>query len=226
MSNEIHPTVIIQGDVQLGKNNKILPYTILSGPLKIGDGNIIGPHVVIGSPGQDTRQPRYDSSQKRIQIGNNNIIREFTAVQKPAYQELTSIGNDVFLMQSVHVPHDAILEDKVSVTPMVVIGGLVRLMKGCNIGLGATIHQYSVIGQYSIVGMGSAVLKNVKPFSRYIPGKPISVNQYAIDKFGFEKNADEIYQYVLEGKQPQSESILSLVENYSRHHVESKRSQY
>ena len=61
-NNEIHPTVIITGEVKFGTGNKILPNTIIIGPTEIGDNNIIGPNVVIGSPGQDTRNPRYDST--------------------------------------------------------------------------------------------------------------------------------------------------------------------
>ena len=46
--------------------------------------------------------------------------------------------------------------------------------------MACTINQYTVIGQYSIVATNAACMKNVKPFSRYIPGKPLSVNYYAI----------------------------------------------
>lgn len=226
MTNKIHPTAIIGENVNLGENNEILAYSILEGPLDIGNGNRIGPHVVIGTPGQDTRNPRYDSSQKRIKIGNNNIIREFTGVQKPCYREITSLGNDVFLMQSVHVPHDAILEDKVVITPMVALAGIVRLMEGCNIGMGASIHQYSIIGQYSIVATGAAVMRNVKPFSRFIPGKPISVNQYAIDKYGFSEHTDEISKFVLENLLPTHEIPLAIVSRYLEFHRASERQQY
>lgn len=224
--NVIHPTAIIEGDVSLGKDNEILPYTILQGPLEIGSGNRIGPHVVIGSPGQDTRNPRYECSKKKIRIGDRNIIREFTAVQKPAYREITSLGSDVFLMQSVHIPHDAVLEDKVVITPMVSLAGIVHLLEGCNIGMGASIHQYSVIGQYSIVATGAAVTKNVKPFSRYIPGKSISVNHYAIEKFGFTEFSDEICRYVLENRGPSSEIVGKIINHYQVLHQKSERPEY
>ncbi|HWU41797.1 MAG TPA: hypothetical protein VN132_00125, partial [Bdellovibrio sp.] len=190
------------------------------------DNNLIGPHVVIGSPGQDTRNPRYDSSLSKIKIGNNNIIREFTAIQKPCYKDLTEIGNDVFLMQSVHIPHDASVADKVVITPMCVIGGISTLLEGANIGMGASIHQYSIVGQYSIVATGSSVVKNVKPFSRYIPGKPITVNTYALNKFGLADHVDEVTQYVLDNVTPKSERIGNIVEHYTRLHVESGRDQY
>lgn len=225
-SNEIHPSVIITGDVKIGQGNKILAYTVLTGPLEIGDNNIIGPHVVIGSPGQDTRNPRYDSSQSFIRIGNNNIIREFTAIQKPCYREITELKNDIFLMQSVHIPHDAIIEDKVVITPMCVLAGITTLLEGTNLGMGCTIHQYSIIGQYSIIATGAAATKNVKPFSRFIPGKPISLNKYAVEKFGYGEYLDEISKYVLEDKWPTSEKVLSVVEKYQKLHTESKREQY
>ena len=224
--NEIHPTAIIGDNVKLGKGNRILPYTIIIGPTEIGDDNIIGPHVVIGSPGQDTRNKYYDSSNSFIKIGDRNIIREFTAIQKPCYEEITLIGNDVFLMQSVHIPHDAQLGDKVVITPMCVLAGITKILEGANLGMGATINQYCIIGQFSIVATGAAVMKNVKPFSRFIPGKEISVNDYAIKKYGFENQKDEITKYVLEGVMPKSEIINQIIQDFQEKHLLSKRELY
>lgn len=226
MSNIIHPTAIIEGDVQLGDNNEIGPYSVLYGPLKIGDGNWIGPHVTIGTPGQDTRNPRYDSSNCRIEIGDGNIIREFTAIQKPCYRDVTRIGNRVFLMQSVHVPHDAILEDDVVITPMVVMGGIVRILKGANLAVGSSVHQYSVVGQYSIVAMGAAVTKNVKPFAKYVPGRPVSVNDYAVKKYGFLDVRDQIEAYLLHGKLPTDERLIGIVSEFEALSAESGRDLY
>src|SRR5258708_36404262 len=108
-------------------------------------------------------------------------------------------------MQSVHIPHDALLEDDVVITPMVALAGITRILKGANLGMGCIINQYPVVGQYSIVATGAPVLKNIKPFSRYIPGKPISINTYAIKKFGFEAFTEEISEYILAGKKPHSQ---------------------
>lgn len=224
--NNIHPTVIIEGKVELGQNNEILPYTILKGPLKIGNNNIIGPHVVIGSPGQDTRNPRYDSSNKLITIGDNNIIREFTAVQKPCYEDLTSIGNNVYLMQSVHIPHDAIISDKVVITPMVVLAGLTRILTGANLALGVNVSQHVVVGQYSIAAAGATVIKSIKPFSRYIPGQLTSINEYAIIKYGFTEYIEEIKAYVFNDESPSSEVISNIVNEYNELFHKSGTRQY
>lgn len=224
--NNIHSTAIIDNQVTLGKNNTILPYTIIYGPTEIGDDNIIGPHAVIGTPGQDTRNPRYDSSQALIKIGNRNIIREFCAIQKPCYEDITLLGDDIFLMQSVHIPHDAQIGNKVVITPMCVLAGITRVLEGANLGMGCTINQYSIIGQYSIIATGSSVMKNVKPFSRYIPQKPISVNTYAIKKFGFEQFTEEITDYVLLDKKPSSKELVQLIELFEIHHEKSGRAVY
>ena len=224
--NKIHPTAIIEGKVELGEGNEIGPYSVLYGPLELGNGNWIGPHVTIGTPGQDTRNPRYDSSNARVQIGNNNIIREYTAIQKPCYRDLTKIGDRVFLMQSVHVPHDAVIHDDVVITPMVVMGGIVRVLAGANLAVGCSVHQYSVIGHYSIVAMGAALTKNIRPFSKYVPGKPISVNDYAIEKYAFGNVRDEIYAYLLDGIKPTDERLLQIVEEFESLSTESGRLVY
>lgn len=224
--NNIHNTAIIDERVKLGENNVILPYTVIYGPTEIGNNNIIGPHAVIGTPGQDTRNPRYDSSEKKIIIGDNNIIREFTAIQKPCYQDLTYIGNNVHLMQSVHIPHDAIIHDDVVITPMVSLAGITRILKAANLGMGATVAQYLIVGQYCIVATGAAATKNVKPFSKFIPGKPISVNDYAINKFGFSEYKEEIYNFVLNDIYPTSEVIKSIVDEYQELHLKSGKGQY
>lgn len=214
--NQIHQSVIIEGDVQLGDNNRILPNCIIYGPVEIGCDNIIGPNVVIGTPGQDTRNRYYDSSNCRIKIGNRNIIREFTAIQKPCYEDITLVGDDVYIMQSVHIPHDAHLYDKVVVTPMTVLAGLVKVLDGANLAIGCALNQRTTIGQYSIAAAGAVVMKNIKPFSRYIPGKPISVNKYAIDKYGFSAYSDEIAAYVLEDVMPTSTEITNIVNVFNQ----------
>lgn len=221
--NQIDQSCIIGDDVILGDDNQILENVIIKGPTKIGNNNIIGPNVVIGSPGQDTRNPRYDSSQSCIEIGDNNIIREFTAIQKPCYRDITKIGNNVFIMQSVHIPHDAILYDNVIVTPMCVFGGIVRLLKGANIGMCSSVHQFTVIGHYAMIAQGSALVKNVRPFTLYIDNKKPKINIYAVKKYGLIEHLDEITKYVIEGIIPKSDILLKYSEEFDKLHIESKR---
>ena len=210
----------------MGNGNEIGAYSVLYGPLTIGDGNWIGPHVVVGTPGQDTRNPRYDSSKARIEIGSNNIIREFTAIQKPCYRDVTRIGNHVFIMQSVHVPHDAIIKDDVVITPMVVMGGIVNILQGATLAVGCSVHQYSVVGHYSIVAMGAFLAKNVRLFAKYVPRKAVSVNDYAVKKYGFENVRDQIVAYLMDGVKPTDSRLVNIVDEFELLSAESGRSVY
>lgn len=213
--NKIHSTAIIGKEVILGEGNTILPYTIIEGPVVIGNNNVIGPHVVIGCPPTDTKHIdlRYDDSC--VIIGDNNIIREFSLIEQPCYEEKTIVGNDVFLMQGVHISHDVHLQNKAVITNTSVLAGIVKILEGANVAMACTINQYTVVGQYSIVATNAACMKNVKPFSRYIPGKPISVNHYAIKKFGFEAYGKEIEEYVLNNKEVNSEPLKRIVDEFN-----------
>ena len=224
--NQIHPTALIENDVCLGQDNVIQAYTILIGPLDIGDNNLIGPQAVIGTPGQDTRNPRYNSSTCKIRIGSNNIIREHVAIQKPCYEQVTHIGSNVHIMHGVHVPHDAWIEDDAVLTAGAMLAGSVRVLRAATVAMGCTVHQRSVIGQYSIAAMGAAVMKNIRPFSRYIPNRPLSVNHYALEKYGFRDMEAEITLYVLEGKRPISPILVSIIEHYEDLHRRSGRFEY
>lgn len=210
----------------MGSGNEILPNTIIYGPTRIGDNNKIGPGAIIGMPGQDTRNRNYDSSQSIIEIGSLNIIRECVSIQKPCYEEKTVIGNGTFLMHGAHIPHDAIVQDDVVVTPGCVLAGIVKILKGASLGISSAIHQRSVIGHYSMIGMSSSITNNVKPFTIFAQGKRPRVNRYAIDKYGFSEYQDEIINYVLHGVEPRSEVISLMVEEFNLLHALSKRPLY
>lgn len=199
--NMIHPTAIIGDEVEIGYGNIIHPYTIIEGKVKIGNNNNIGPHVIIGCEPTDTKHIERDLENQQVIIGNNNIIREFSLIEQPCYENVTEICDDVFIMQGVHISHDVVLCNKSVITNQSVLAGIVKVLDGANIAMACTINQYTTIGHYSIVATNAACMRNVKPFSRYIPGKANTVNYYAIKKFGYEAYTEEIEGYVLNNKE-------------------------
>ena len=95
-------------------------------------------------------------------------------------------------MAYAHVPHDAVIEDSVTIANSVQIGGHSHLMRGCNIGLSACIHQFTVIGSYAMVGMGSVVGKHILPFNTFAGSGPkrLGVNEVGLKRIGCD--ADKI----------------------------------
>lgn len=213
--NSIHPTAIIGKNVILGDNNTIGAYALIEGNTLIGNNNHIGPHTAIGVEPTDTKHIDFSFGTPKLVIGDNNIIREFCVVEQPCYEAESRIGKNVFLMQGVHLSHDNVLKDHVVITNQCVVGGIAKILDGADLGMGCTINQYSIIGHYSIVATGAPCMKNVKPFSRYIPNKPISVNTYAVKKYGFTEYLEEITAYVIEDVMPTSNRIKSIIEEFN-----------
>lgn len=215
MSNKIHPTAVIGGDVEMGSGNVIGAYCVLEGPLTLGDDNQIGPHAVIGTRGDEIWQRRYDTTGKRVEIGSRCTVREHTTIHKPCYGEATVLGDDVYLMHGAYVAHDTRLARGAILAQNSAIGGVSRVLENGYLAIGAVLHQQAVIGQYAIVGAAAAAVKSVRPFSRYVPGQPVTLNSYAIERYGFEEHREEIERYVLEGIAPASGPIAAMVAEYA-----------
>lgn len=226
MGNQIHPTAVLDGEIEMGEDNVIGPFSVLLGPLRIGSGNHVGPHASIGTPGDEIWQRRYDTAGKAVEIGDACTIREHVAIHKPVYGELTRVGSHVFLMHGSYVAHDTVVADRAVLAQNTAIGGVSRVLEGAYVAMGAAVHQRAVIGHYSIVAAASAAIRDVRPFTRFIPGRPTSVNTYALTRYGLEEHRDEIARYVHEGRPPESERIGRMVAEYEQLHAESERGQY
>tara|TARA_Y100001973_G_scaffold101968_1_gene166092 strand:+ start:2896 stop:3501 length:606 start_codon:yes stop_codon:yes gene_type:complete len=177
----IHRTVVIEGDVILGRNCEIGPNACLYGPLTIGDNTQIYPGTVIGSA------PQHRSKQKKfgVQIGDSCVIREFVTVHAGIERE-TVVGDFAYLMAGSHVAHDCLLEENVTLANSALLAGHCHIMKNANLGLNVSVHQYSVIGSYTMLGMGTVVhsRSKIEPGVVYIgnPSKPLRMNHSSMNK--------------------------------------------
>jgi UDP-N-acetylglucosamine acyltransferase len=166
--NQVHPTAVIADGVSLGNGNVIGPYAIILGPARIGDGNWIGPHVVIGTPaeirGIDHGVPGQRPVGTGVIIGHRNVIREYTTIHQGHY-DVTSIGDDGYLMNKVYIGHDNAIGNGVTMASSVTLGGHVHIGEGANLGMGATVHQRRRIGPGCMIGMGAVVTRDIPPYA-------------------------------------------------------------
>jgi UDP-N-acetylglucosamine acyltransferase len=184
--NNIHPTAIIEDGVFIGQNNYIGPYCIIRVGTTIGDNNRFESHCCIGSSAEHRDYMREETMGCSVTIGNNNIFREYITINRGTIRE-TQIGNNVTMLRGSHLGHDVIVEDEVTLSCNVLIGGESYIMEGVNMGLGAICHQYSILGAYSMIGMGGIVTKSssILPGEIYI-GNPCRFLK--LNKIGLERN--------------------------------------
>ena len=172
-SASIHPTVIMEGDVEIGANTRIGANSYLKGPLVIGQDNQIGQQVMIGVDPEHKIKPAVG----KVVIGNGNVIREFTVIQRGIGDRETQIEDNCFIMAYNYIAHDCLVESDVILCARVSQSGHCHILKGAVLGLGCSLHQFSTVGAHAFVGMGAVVVKDVPPFC-VVVGNPARFARY------------------------------------------------
>ena len=216
---DIGPFSIIEDNVSIKKNCKIHSHVVIKSGTSIGENCEIFSGSILGEIPQDLK---YNGEDTKLEIGDNNIIREYTTIHKGTIDKVTTkIGNNCMLMAYSHVAHDSTIKNNVILSNSVQVGGHVYIDDFAIIGGATPIHQFCKIGKYSFVGGGYRVVQDVPPFIKAMgePLKYLGINSIGLARNNFSskeilkiKKAYKIL-YRSEYNIPQAVSILR--EEYS-----------
>ncbi len=189
--NTIHPTALISEDAFLGKDNFIGPYTVINAGVKMGNNNWIGSHCILGAEPEDKKFSETKiPSRLIVEIGDNNVIREFGVIQAKTTSESSKIGSGCYIMAKVNIGHDCSIHDNVTISPGATIAGHVKIGFGATLGIGCSVHQNCEIGAYAMIGMNSVITKGIPPFTLVVNpsarGIVIDLNRIALERVGLE----------------------------------------
>ncbi len=160
---EVGPFTVIGPDVEIGAGTKIHSHAVIKGPTRIGKNNTI---FQFASVGEDCQDKKYAGEPTRLEIGDNNVIREGCTIHRGTVQDqsLTRIGSNNLLMAYVHVAHDCMVGDNCIFANNTAIAGHVIVGDGVILGGLTTVHQFCQIGAYSMSAAHSAIFKDVPAF--------------------------------------------------------------
>jgi UDP-N-acetylglucosamine acyltransferase len=177
----IHPTAIIHPKAKLHPNVRVGPYVVIDEGVEIGPHCVIGPHVfltglttigahnhfhagcVIGDAPQDVK---YDGTPTRLRVGDRNLFREHVTVHRSnKVGEETIIGSRNFLMANCHVAHNCRLGDHIIIANGALLGGHVEVQDRAFISGNCLVHQFTRVGTLAIMRGGSAISKDLPPFT-------------------------------------------------------------
>jgi len=176
MSNvRIHPSAFLGEGVSLGDNVVVGPNAVLLGPLEVGDRVWIGPGAVIGAPPEISSLEQNSAWEGELQyegvlIEHDAVIRELTTIGQGSHRT-TRIGAHSWLMNNSYVAHDVVMGNRVTISAGTKIGGHANIGSRSTFGLNSSVHQHRSIGPGAIIGMGTAVTRDVLPFSKVF-GQP------------------------------------------------------
>ena len=144
MSNNIHPTAIVEDGATLGEGVKIGPYCLVSADAKLGDEVELLSHVVVAgrttigarckvypfaSVGHRPQDLKYAGEPSTLEIGENTTIREHVTINPGTAGGgmITKIGDNCWIMIGVHIGHDCIIGNNVVFSNNVTFAGHCRV---------------------------------------------------------------------------------------------------
>jgi UDP-N-acetylglucosamine acyltransferase len=200
----IHETAIISASAKLGKNVKVGPYSIIGDDVEIGDNTVIHSHVVVKGPsvigknneifqfssvGEDCQDKKYAGEPTRLEMGDNNVIRENVTIHRGTVQDesLTKIGSNNLFMAYTHVAHDCVIGDNVIFANNASVAGHVHVGDWAILGGMVGVHQFVHIGAHSFTGLNSIVLKDIPPYvmASGNGAEPKGLNSEGLKRRGF-----------------------------------------
>ncbi len=186
----IHSSAIVGDGVTLGEEVTIGPNAVLLGPLEIGNRVWIGPGSVIGTPPEISSLPQNAAWEGELMhagvvIEDDVVIRELSTISQGSHRS-TRIGSGTWILNTSYVAHDVEIGTGVTLSAGTRIGGHATIGDHVTLGLNSSVHQRRVIGAGSMIGMGTAVSRDVHPFSKVF-GSPVrrhGANAYVLRKLG------------------------------------------
>ncbi|MDB5863837.1 MAG: acyl-(acyl-carrier-protein)--UDP-N-acetylglucosamine O-acyltransferase [Betaproteobacteria bacterium] len=183
---EIGAYSIVGPDVEIGQGCRIGPHTVVTGHTRLGTNNTIAQFVSVGEAPQDKK---YRGEPTRLEIGNNNTIREFCTLNRGTVQDagVTRIGDDNWIMAYVHIAHDCQVGNRTIFANNAQLAGHVHIGDEAILGGFTLVHQFCRIGAHSITGLGTVVLQDVPPYVKASgnPVHPYGINAEGLRRRGF-----------------------------------------
>ena len=172
--------------MRIGPDTVIGPYAVIEGATTIGARNRIFQFASIGAPPQDLK---YHGEPSRLEIGDDNRIREFCTIHRGTEGGgmVTRIGNHVLIMNYVHVAHDCIVGDHSILANSTELAGHCVLEEWV-VAMGLCgIHQFSRIGAHAVLAAGCKVAQDVPPYAMVAGDRArlVGANTVGLERRGF-----------------------------------------
>ncbi len=208
MPARIHSTAIIDPRARLAPDVEVGAYSIVSADVDIGPETRIGPHVVIGphtrigarntiyqfcSVGEAPQDKKYAGEPTRLEIGDDNTVREFCTFNRGTVQDggVTRVGNRNWIMAYVHLAHDCQIGNDTIFANNAQLAGHVHVGDHAILGGFTVVHQYCRIGAHSITAMGTILFQDLPPFvtASGNAAEPHGINAEGLKRRGFSADA-------------------------------------
>lgn len=230
----IHPSAVIQGDVQLADDVEIGPGCVLfgpitlgagcvlvanaclHGPLRMGERNIVYPSAALGFAPQDLGfDPR--KAGAGCVIGDRNTFREGVTIHRGKTEVPTTVGHDNYWMAFSHAGHDSIIGSHCVFGNSTLIAGHVEVADRVISGGNVSVHQFVRLGRGVFISGAMATSLDVPPYFM-VTGDNIagSLNLVGMRRSGMSREQIDtvrwVYRTVMRSGLPPKAALVQLRE--------------
>src|SRR5215216_6465367 len=217
----IHPTAIIEDDVEIGPDCEIGAYAVIKRYTRLGARNRVFEHAVIGGELQDVK---FKGETSYLEIGDDNIIREYCTFHRANGEgETTRIGSRNFFMIGVHVAHNCVIGDDNIFANDVALAGHITIEDHVFLSNNVGAHQFVRMGRYAMIGGKSKIVQDVLPFfiTDGNPARVRGVNSVGLQRAGFSEEArralKNAYKLLFRSKLPVADALDQLAQTDDEH---------
>jgi UDP-N-acetylglucosamine acyltransferase len=231
----VHPTAIIDPEAEIGVDVTIGPYCVIGPAVVLGEGCWLQNHVTLCGPtkigarnrfyaycsiGQQSQDLKYAGEPTYLEIGNENVFREFATVSRATGKgNTTRIGNHGNFLAYSHIAHDCEVGDRVIFSNNGTLGGHVVVEEHTVLGGLTAVHQFCRIGKHAITGGCTKIVQDVPPFM-IVDGNPAEVrgvNLVGLERRGFSPDTiralKEAYRIIYRAKLNTKQALEELGKN-------------
>jgi len=179
---QIHPTALVEGDVELAADVVVGPWCRLRGPIAIGAGTRLVASVHLDGPlrlgarnrlfpfatlGQAPQDLGFDPDEPGagLVVGDDNVFRESASVHRATSRdEPTHIGDANYFMVDTHAGHDCRIGNRCVFANGTLLAGHVEVGDGVVTGGNVAVHQHCRIGRGALISGTMGLNKDLPPF--------------------------------------------------------------
>lgn len=176
----IHKTAIIGDGAQIHETADIGPYAVIGPNVRIGPRTKIGPHAVIdghttigadcniyagASIGLEPQDLRYKDEPTGVIVGDRVTIREYVTIHRATGDGFTTLGDECFLMNYVHIAHNCKLGKGVILANSTMMAGHVTVGDFTVMSGMCLFHQHVRVGRACMVSALCGTRLDLPPFT-------------------------------------------------------------
>lgn len=229
----IHKTALICDGALIDEAAEIGPYAVIGPNVKIGARTSIGAHAVIdghttigsdcriyagASIGLEPQDLRYKGEPTGVLIGDRVTVREYVTIHRATGEGFTTVGDECFLMNYVHIAHNCTLGKGVILANSTMMAGHVSIGDYTVMSGMCIFHQFVRVGRVCMMSGMTGTRLDLPPFTM-CDGRPAmvrGVNVVGLRRLGLSQavrsQIKEAYRLLYRSGMNRSDALLKIEE--------------